>query len=260
MDDLEVRSALNTYVLEAEPPIGLTGEAVLAAGRRSRRRRLTTAVAGAALAVVAAIGATYAIATPVPVSDVVGSTCKPKSAVETPEQTKLRLSCVVSAAVRSRIAPGKRIERLTIPGEIPPADPFLLIADPIEDQGSGRFIYHMGVRVSDEHGAGSVYVKLLPFPGTMAYDCKDESTPKPEKCSAHQYPRGLLTEVTYRNDKGLVLHAATLTTPKYILIVAANNSGVLTKGDGLNDPVDSPAPPVTEAEVRDMALTDGLTP
>ena len=49
----DVRSALTAYVTEGEPPIGLTGDEVLAAARLSRRRYLLTGAVALAVVVLA---------------------------------------------------------------------------------------------------------------------------------------------------------------------------------------------------------------
>ena len=51
MRETEVRHALKAYVSDGEPPMGLTADVVLAAGRRSRRARRVAGFAGAGLAV-----------------------------------------------------------------------------------------------------------------------------------------------------------------------------------------------------------------
>ncbi|SEP52623.1 RNA polymerase sigma factor [Amycolatopsis saalfeldensis] len=70
------------------------------------------------------------------------------------EPVRTRLACVIGDAVRSRLSSSAKIERLTIPGETPSADPFLPAA-------TGDSTYQLGVRVTDQHGAGAVYVQLL---------------------------------------------------------------------------------------------------
>ncbi|MFC6016251.1 hypothetical protein ACFP2T_08580 [Plantactinospora solaniradicis] len=52
MQETEVRELLQAYTTDAEPPMSLTSDAVLAAGRRSRRIRRLAGVTGAGLAVV----------------------------------------------------------------------------------------------------------------------------------------------------------------------------------------------------------------
>jgi hypothetical protein len=80
MQEAEVQRALKTYVGQGEPVMGLTADAVLAAGRRSRRTRrlagfvgagLAVALAGTAAVAVSGSGSTvsdFAAAEPCPVS------------------------------------------------------------------------------------------------------------------------------------------------------------------------------------------------
>src|SRR4051812_26195026 len=51
MQDTGVQQALKKYVSDGEPAMGLTADAVLAAGRRSRRSRRVAGFAGAGLAI-----------------------------------------------------------------------------------------------------------------------------------------------------------------------------------------------------------------
>ncbi|MEU4238293.1 hypothetical protein [Actinoplanes sp. NPDC026619] len=50
MQEAEVRTALTAYATDGEPPMGLTADGVLTAGRRSRRARRLAAFAGAGVA------------------------------------------------------------------------------------------------------------------------------------------------------------------------------------------------------------------
>ncbi|MEV6850112.1 hypothetical protein [Actinoplanes sp. NPDC051411] len=76
MQEAEVRRALHVYVRDGEPVMGLTADAVLAAGRRSRRTRrlavlagagLVAAMAGAGVVVASSGGTDFAAADPCPV-------------------------------------------------------------------------------------------------------------------------------------------------------------------------------------------------
>ncbi|MFJ7210024.1 hypothetical protein [Amycolatopsis sp. NPDC098790] len=95
-----------------------------------------------------------------------------------------RLSCLVGNAVRALLPSDVEISRLTIPGETPPSDPFHLIADEI-GPAPREAIFHMGVRVTDARGSGSVYVLILPGgsggPPCGEVDeisCRSEQTPQ----------------------------------------------------------------------------------
>ncbi|GAB3730979.1 hypothetical protein GCM10027598_53580 [Amycolatopsis oliviviridis] len=261
MDDLDVRSALTEYVTEAEPPIGLTEDGVLAAGRRSRRRRLSAGIAGAALAVVAILGAAFMVIAP-PRSDepVAGDHCGTKTSDETEQQVRTRLSCVVSAAVRSRLAPGVRIERITIPGETPPADPFLLnFIRAGETEGAPMF-YFLGVRVSDERGTGAVYVRIGPPPGYGMANCAARDLPKSDACSQRQIAEGGLIELGSQNHAGLTTHTTRLYRPSATITISTNNSGALDSGEGADLPVQRAEPTLTSAQLQEIAVNPGLVP
>ncbi|WP_181773259.1 hypothetical protein [Amycolatopsis pittospori] len=260
MDDLDVRSALTEYVTEAEPPIGLTEQGVLAAGRRSRRRRLSAGITGAALAVVAALGVTFAVIAPQPDGPVAGDRCGTKSPGETAQQVITRMSCTVGAAVRSRLAPGVRIERLTLPEEIPPSDPFLLYSKQFPETAAASTFYFLGVRVSDDRGAGSVYVRISPPLGYGMASCEAENIPKADSCTSRRIAEGILLELTSRTPEGLIVHTTMLSGPTATITLISNNSGVLDTGDGFRPPVQSAEPPLSGPQLQDIAVRPGLVP
>ncbi|MFK0248749.1 hypothetical protein ACIQUM_28990 [Amycolatopsis azurea] len=261
MDDLDVRSALTEYVTGAEPPIGLTEDGVLAAGRRSRRRRLSAGIAGAALAVVAILGATFmVIAPPRPDEPVAGDDCGTKFSGETAQQVLTRLSCVVGAAVRSRLAPGVRIERITIPGEVPPADPFLLQSLRAGETDGAPMLYFLGVRVSDERGTGAVYVRISPPPGYGMANCGARDLPKSDSCAKRQIAEGDLMELASRNDEGLITQTTRLYRSSVTITVITNNTGVLDSGEGAALPVQRAEPTLTPAQLQEIAVNPGLVP
>ncbi|WP_329071755.1 hypothetical protein [Amycolatopsis sp. NBC_01480] len=247
MEDLDVRSALSSYVTEDEPPIGLSGAAVLAAGRRSRRRRLVAATGGAVVVLVAAV--TLAVSGPGPQAPppASGTACATKSA-----DTRTRLACVIGDAVRSRLSPSARIERLTIPGETAPADPFLPAV-------TGESMYQLGVRVTDQHGAGAVYVQLIAVDGLSVPRCTEVSPPNPDGCGVSQLSQGALQTITYRRG-GLITYEARLSAPGWLAVVTTNNSGVLRHGLADAVAVQSPLPPLTAEQAADVVLTRGLIP
>jgi hypothetical protein len=252
MEDLDIRSALSSYVTEDEPPIGLSGAAVLAVGRRSRRRRLAAAAGGSV--VVLAVAVTLAVSglgqqAPPPVAE---TACAAKSATETPEQVRTRLTCVIGDAVRSRLSPSAKIERLTIPGEIPSGDPFRPAA-------TGDSMYQLGVRVTDQHGVGAVYVQLIAADGLSVPRCTEVRPPNPDSCQVSQLSQGALQSVTYRRD-GLVTYEARLTAPGWLALVTTNNSGVLRHDPADAVAVQSPLPPLTAEQAADVVLTRGLIP
>ncbi|WP_414940565.1 hypothetical protein [Amycolatopsis sp. cmx-11-51] len=267
MDDLDVRSVLTKYVTEAEPPIGLTGDRVLAAGRRSRRRRLAAAgIAGAAFAVVAILGATSVMTTPSPpppprpADPVPGARCGTRTSDETAQQLLTRLSCIVDTSVRSRVAPGARIERLTLPDEIPPPDPFLLTAKRVEEEGTVSTLYYLDVRVSDDRGAGSVLVRILPPIYNWETSCEDATIPKTASCSTRQIADGVLRETTNRNEAGLIVRTTELTMPTGVIYLSSTNTGVVESGDGIHLPVERAEPPLTSKQLEEIATMPGLVP
>jgi hypothetical protein len=252
MEDLDVRSALSSYVTEDEPPIGLSGAAVLAAGRRSRRRRLVAATGGAVVVLVAAV--TLAVSgpgrqAPPPTA---GTACAVKSTGATPSEIRTRLACVIGDAVRSRLSPSAKIERLTIPGETAPTDPFLPAV-------TGDSMYQLGVRVTDQHGAGAVYVQLIAVDGLSVPRCTEVTPPNPDGCWVSQLSQGALQTVTYRRG-GLVTYEARLSAPGWLAVVTTNNSGVLRHDPAGAVAVQSPLPPLTAEQTADVVLTRGLIP
>jgi hypothetical protein len=244
----DVRSALTAYVTEDEPPLGLSGDAVLAAARLSRRRHLLTGVV-AAVVVVLALGLAVVV---LPHRDPpAGPPCP--SATDTRSAITDRLSCVVGKAVRSVLAPDVRLTRLTIPGETPPPDPFHLIADAVG--GTPReAVFHMGVRVTDALGSGSVYVLMLPTQNGVVPRC----SPAPElvSCSVEQLPEGVV-QLTTSQVAGVLTYRAALSAPGVYVQFWSNNSGVLEQKD-VRVPAQRPAPVLTAAQVRKLALTPGL--
>jgi hypothetical protein len=251
MEDADVRSALTAYVTEDEPPIGLSGEAVLAAARASRRRQLTTGVV-AAVVVVLALG--LAIVVLPRQSEPAGPTCPSASPSETRGQIIDRLSCVISRAVRSLLPADTRFERLTIPGETPPADPFHLIGDEMGTSPREAF-FHLGVRVTDSRGTGSVYVLMMPAENAGFSRC---SPPNPGEltCAEEQLPQGGLRLVSDRLS-GAFSYRATLAGPDARVQFWSNNSGVLEQKD-VRLPEQRPEPLLSAAQVRQLALTPGL--
>jgi hypothetical protein len=247
MEDLDVRSALTAYVTGAEPPIGLDGDAVLALGRRSRRTRLLAASV-AALVVVLALG--LAVVAAPRQSEIAGQGCPAAASAETRDRLVDRLSCVLGRAVRAMLAPGVRIERLTIPGETPPPDPFHLVADPVGD-GPREALFHMGVRLIDERGAGSLYFMALPGSTGLMPKCAT-----PGGCSVEQRAEGALQVMTGQ-ENGVLTHRATLDGPELVVQLWSNTSGVLVQGKA-PVPVQRPEPPFTLARIRELALTPGL--
>ncbi|KFU78190.1 hypothetical protein SAMN04489729_2835 [Amycolatopsis lurida] len=228
MEDQDVRSALKEYVTEAEPPVGLTGDGVLAAGRRSRRRRLTTVVAAVALAAAGFPAGTAIIALPERNEPAAASPCGAKSPEETTEAAKARLSCVLEATVRARVTLGSDT-------------PFDLKAIPI-GQGNG---YHLVYPVRD----GSLSVTVLPNNGTLLSTgtaCR-RLNPAPATCSASLIDGGTLVETTTKENDGHVTYGAAYQTGTAIVEVSADGG-------------DNARPPLSEAQVREIALTPGLVP
>ncbi|MDT7796792.1 MAG: hypothetical protein QOI78_225 [Actinomycetota bacterium] len=251
MEDLDVRSALTAYVTEGEPPIGLDGDAILARGRRSRRNRLLAASAGV-LVVLLALGVAV-IALPRQ-AEIAGHACPSAPAGETRAQIVDRLSCVVGNAVRSMLPSGAKVERLTIPGETPPADPFHLVADALGGAPQDA-VFHMGVRVTDELGAGSVYFMALPSSPSSKANCGG-TDPHQVSCAVEQPADGTLRKVTERVD-GVLTYRASLVSPTTNFQFWSNNSGVLVQ-EGVRVPVQRPEPVLNAAQVRGLALTPGL--
>jgi hypothetical protein len=243
----EVRSLLTAYVTEDEPPIGLTGAAVLAAARRSRRQHLLTAAVAAAV-IVLALG--LAVVVLPHRGEVANAPCP--TASDTRAALVDRLSCVVGRAVRSLLPPDAQITRLTIPGETPPADPFHLIADPAGDAPRDA-LFHMGVRVTDARGSGSVYILTVPSANSGGPPCKE---PEEILCRTEPTPQGLLWLSTLRSGD-IVTHRVALATPDAVVQFWSNNSGVLERA-GVGLPKQRPEPTLTLEQVRELALTPGL--
>jgi hypothetical protein len=244
----DVRTALTAYVTEGEPPLGLSGDAVLSAARLSRRRHLLTG-AVAALVVVLALG--LAVVVLPNRGSVAGPTCP--TASDTRTAIVDRLSCLIGNAVRSMLDLRAQISRLTIPGETPPADPFHLIADPAGD-APREALFHLGVRVTDARGSGSVYVLILPTGNAGGPPCG--GTPEEVVCRSEPTPQGQLWLSTLRSGD-VVTHRVALAAPDVFVQFSSNNSGVLAQKD-VRLPAQRPEPTLTLAQVRQLALTPGL--
>lgn len=228
MEDQDVRSALKEYVTEAEPPVGLTGDGVLAAGRRSRRRRLTTVVAVVALAAAGFPAGTAIIALPDRNEPAAASPCGTKSPEETTEAAKARLSCVLEATVRARVTLGSDT-------------PFDLKAIPIGKASA----YHLVYPVHD----GAMSVTLHPNDGALlstGLACRNLD-PAPATCSASLIDGGTLVETTTMEKDGHLTYGATYHTERAIVEI--------TTDGGKNA-----QPPLSEAQIREIALTPGLVP
>ncbi|MEV6831750.1 hypothetical protein [Amycolatopsis sp. NPDC051102] len=243
----EIRSLLTAYVTEDEPPIGLSGEAVLSAARLARRRHLLTGAVALAVVVLALGLAVVVLPNRHPTAS---SPCPPASPGESRSALVDRLSCVVGRAVRWLLPSDAAITRLTIPGETPPPDPFHLIADAI-GEAPQQALFHMGVRVTDARGSGSVYVLIVP--GTMGPPCGE---PGEIQCRTEQTPQGVLRLSTVRTGE-VVKNQATLAGPDVLVQFWSNNSGVLER-TGVSVPKQRPEPTLTLEDVRELALTPGL--
>ncbi|WP_284747432.1 hypothetical protein [Amycolatopsis sp. RTGN1] len=245
----DVRTALTAYVTEGEPPLGLSGDAVLSAARLSRRRHLLTGAVALAV-VVLALG--LAVVVLPHRAEVANRPCP--TASDTRGALVDRLSCVVGNAVRSLLSPDAQISRLTIPGETPPEDPFHLIADPVGD-APREALFHLGVRVTDERGSGSVYVLMLPSGAAGTPRCGRLTAPE-IRCGIEQLPEGGLMLTTDRSS-GALSYRATLSAPWGYVQFWSNNSGVLEQND-VRLPEQRPEPVLTQDQVRQLALTPGL--
>ena len=106
----DVRTALTAYVTEGEPPIGLSGEEVLAAARLSRRRYLLT---GAVALAVVVLALTLAVVVLPRRAEVASHPCP--TASDTRAALVDRLSCVVGNAVRALLPSDAQVSRLTTP-------------------------------------------------------------------------------------------------------------------------------------------------
>ncbi|WP_086853166.1 hypothetical protein [Amycolatopsis kentuckyensis] len=243
----EVRSLLTAYVTEGEPPIGLSGDAVLAAARRSRRQHLLTATV-AVVVIVLALG--LAVVVLPHRGEVANAPCPTGS--DTRAALVDRLSCVVGRAVRSLLPPEAQITRLTIPGETAPKDPFHLIADPAGDAPRDA-LFHMGVRVTDARGSGAVHLLIVPSRNSGGPPCEE---PDEIFCRTEPVPQGLLWLSTLRSGD-LLTHRVALATPDAVVQFWSNNSGVLERA-GVRVPKQRPEPTLTLEQVRRLALTPGL--
>ena len=245
----EIRSLLTAYVTEDEPPIGLSGEAVLSAARLARRRHLLTGAVALAVVVLALGLAVVVLPNRHPTAS---SPCPPTSPGESRAALVDRLSCVVGRAVRWLLPADAAITRLTIPGETPPPDPFHLIADPAGDEPRDA-LFHMGVRVTDARGSGSVYVLMVPSHNSGGPPCKE---PGEILCRTEPTPQGLLWLSTLRSGD-ILTHRVALATPDAVVQFWSNNSGVLER-TGVSVPKQRPVPTLTLEDVRELALTPGL--
>jgi hypothetical protein len=243
----EIRSLLTAYVTEDEPPIGLSGEAVLSAARLARRRRLLTGAVAVAV-VVLALG--LAVVVLPHRSPTARSSCPAAAPGESRAALVDRLSCVIGRAVRWLVPADASITRLTIPGEKAPEDPFHLVADEIGPAPS-QALFHLGVRVTDAAGSGSVYVLIVP--GTIAPPCGE---PGETQCRTEPTPQGVLRLAAVRTG-AVVKHQATLAGPDVLVRFWSIDSGVLEQ-TGVALPKQRPEPTLTLEQVRELALTPGL--
>ena len=243
----DVRSALAAYVTEGEPPIGLTGDEVLAAARLSRRRYLLTGAV--ALAVVAlALGLAVVV---LPHRTPVASRPCPV-ATDTRSELVDRLSCLIGNAVRSILPPDAQVTPLMAPGETPSSDPFHLIATPAGPAPRDA-LFHMGVRVTDSRGTGSVYVVIVPSGNSGGPPCEE---PQEVVCRTEPTSQGVLWLSTLVAGD-TVTHRVALATPDVVVQFVSNNSGVQGRAD-LGLPKQRPEPTLTLDQVRQLALTPGL--
>ncbi|MEU9686844.1 hypothetical protein [Amycolatopsis japonica] len=228
MEHQDVRFALKEYVTEAEPPIGLNGDDVLAKGRRSRRRRLTTVIAAVAVAAAGFPVGTALVALPDRQEPAATSPCGEKPPGETTEAAKVRIACVIEAAVRTRVTLGSD-------------SPFELKAIPI-GKGSGYLLVHP---VHD----GSLSVSVMPNDGTLlstGMACR-RLDPAPTACSASLIEGGTLVETTTKEKDGHLAYGAAYQTETAIVEVST-------------DGAENAQPPLSEAQIREIALTPGLIP
>ncbi|MET9002328.1 hypothetical protein [Amycolatopsis sp. NPDC004169] len=242
----DVRTALTAYVTEGEPPLGLSGDAVLAAARRARRQHLVTGAVAVCVVVLALALAVVVL----PHRGEIASTPCP-GGTDTRTALVERLSCLVGRAVRALLPPEAQISRLTIPGETPPADPFHLIADPAGPHPQDA-VFHMGVRVTDARGTGSVYFLILPG-GGGGPKCGD---PEQLVCRTETTPAGLLWLSTLRSGD-IVTNRVGLAAPNAHVQFWSTNSGVLSQ-TGVRLPKQRSEPTLTLDQVRLLALTPGL--
>ncbi|WP_410607821.1 hypothetical protein [Amycolatopsis sp. lyj-109] len=239
----DVRSALTTYVTEGEPPIGLSGDAVLTAARRSRRQHLLTGAVAVCVVVLALGLAVVVLPNRGPVA---GPAC-PSGA--TREALVERLSCVVGQAVRALLPPDARVSRL---GDEGPSDPFAVVADPV-GEAPREANFRTDVRVTDARGTGSVTVVLYPTPNSATPLCVPGDL---ISCSVEQLPEGTLQLTTDRSTGALTYRAA-LSAPWGYAAVSSNDTGEPERKD-LQTPSQRPEPTLTLDQVRQLALTPGL--
>ncbi|MCR6486504.1 hypothetical protein M8542_27115 [Amycolatopsis sp. OK19-0408] len=242
----DVRAALTAYVTEGEPPLGLTTSGVLASARRSRRQHLLTG-AVALFVVVLALGLAVVV---LPGRNPVAARPCP-TATDTRSALVDRLSCLVGNAVRGLLPADAAVSRLTIPGETPPSDPYHLIADEVGAEPR-EAIFHMGVRVTDAAGSGSVYVLILPV-NSGGPPCGEVDQ---ISCRSEQTPQGGLWLSTLRAGDA-VKNRVALAAPNSLVQFWSTSSGVLEQS-GVVLPKQRPEPTLTLAQVRELALTPGL--
>ncbi len=243
MEDQDVRSALKEYVAETEPPIGLTEEGVLGAGRRSRRRRLTTMVTAVALAAAGFPVGTALIVLPDRNEPAATSPCGEKSPGESRDAVTARLDCLLERAIRTYVTPADPLDLETYPGP-------------------DKTLYLMSADVGDR--TGSVFVELMTNDGTLlsaGTACKVQ-VPAPTTCSASLVRGGTLVETTIKkpDSPGFVAYQAAYRTAQAIVVITSTNSTEAGTDARPYPPAQRELPPLTEAQVREIALTPGLVP
>ena len=240
----DVRSLLTAYVTQDEPPIALSGDAVLAAARRSRRQHLLTGVVAVCVVVLALGLAVVVLPQRGPVA---GPSCPSGSSRSALVE---RLSCVVGHAVRALLPPDARVSRLGSEG---PSDPFTVVADPVSEIPR-EAIFRTDIRVTDARGSGSVSVVLYPTPNSVRPSCFPDDDLI--SCSVEQVPEGTL-QLTSSQSTGALTHQAALSAPWGYVRVFSSDSGEPERKD-LQTPSQRPEPVLTPAQVRELALTPGL--
>ena len=207
MRETDVRDALKTYVTDGEPAMGLTADAVLTAGRRSRRIRRVAAFGAflAGVGVVATVyagtstgGEDYAVAAPCPVQP--GP--RPSGAVAadrplSPEQVEwaaANLTCYLNDEL-SRLLPEAEFGR--VPGA--PAGPLVGFSHGGQPPWGNRVDALALFR--DAEGAGDLMVTVGVLDEPEAARAEDECRrERVSKCTVRSGPDGAIVLVGTEAD------------------------------------------------------------
>lgn len=263
MDYIALKDALNRHVTANEPPLRLTSAAVLAAGRRSRRRQVGAAgMVSAALAVTGVLAAWQLLPPTQPTGDrlVIGPECDVATLAVPDEDAsrRTRVTCFLTRELASRL-PEARFAALYGPAGAPPLKtypddqvPGGLAADAVVIDRAGAGSVHFVVAPNDPDGLGPVGAALPP----TAAECAAQ-----EICGLRTGPHGETIAVyTTRSEDGLLAYTLYVYDGRDrggSFIVASSANTRAPGGSGHAEP-SRPLPPLGVADLIEIATAPEL--